>query len=1079
MRSSGKLLLTDKLLAKLRAEGRKVLIFSQMLGMLDLLEELCNARGYSHERLDGSVQGNLRQAAIDRFSKPETGSFVFLLSTRAGGVGINLVAADTVIIYDSDWNPQNDAQAQARCHRIGQEKAVQVFRLVTKNTYEETMLDRASRKLGLEQVVLGEGVGGKNLSPEELERMLRLGAYHHLASDPAALEAMDAVSNAFCDEDIEKLLATRTRKVKVDALRGTVSLELTHNMTGGTATSSGSGAGAGAGTAGAGDANGESRPKIDDPEFWSKILPAEETADSLLARLNESSGVSELKTDDVKRLKYLKDVKYIVDEILKLRQEGEVVDEFRMDTTRQLLVQISNLPNVFGPAKCNEAQEWKNALDASRERRSRARGREAAQAAGALAEREDGLVGASAGAGARRGRKTTAANVVVEAGAGGGRGRGRGGRGGGRGGDVVGDGDVDAEMDLADNDDDDDDVFVAGKGKGGSKGGGGGKKKGGAAGAGGAATAVATANGASSEGTPVPETIPDDFMSEVCYKCQDGGDLIVCEGRCQRAFHVTCTPNGADVDNDEAWFCADCSRGRQTCMLCQQPGVETEEMVPKPGGGGSASGSAAAEGGGTADGEAPAPSGDFLVYKCSAKNCGRFYHAGCVDKAPRVTRNEDGSFVCPLHACAKCDAKQPGANVQCMRCANGFHAWCMDWAHTLRVRTHLCVCPDHLDGRKFARNTHTRFGSLAAPSGVVVSGGGGAGGGGGASKGGKKKGGAAAAAAATAAGANGESTSGAAAGGGDDDLVKVRRNKKGGENDPNRVMPLARGELKPDVFDDTATAERLNSSLCALCHTSGIKDVDGTDPKRAFLVPLKTGEIVHKWCADHSPRVVRAGAKKVYHNILSTVKSGARNNCVSCQKAGATVRCCADVACPAMYHVPCAESSGWDFKNLQEQRVFVCPEHRAAGASPSDDVVHARITRPGNFWGKAGKRKWTYAEELRMAASGGSAGAGAGASGERPAKRARKASSSSSPTKKGGEDDAAAAGGPAAAAGADEDVDGDAEGEGEGDADADADAEGADGEMEVDEDGDADEDEDGGGGAGSGGDDDDDADTAT
>ena len=127
VRNCGKMVLLDILLPKLRAEGHKVLIFSQMTRVLDILGDYMDLRGYPCERLDGSVHGDERQKAIDRFSDKEAeanASFIFLLSTRAGGVGINLTAADTCIIYDSDWNPQNDLQAMARCHRIGQEKQV-------------------------------------------------------------------------------------------------------------------------------------------------------------------------------------------------------------------------------------------------------------------------------------------------------------------------------------------------------------------------------------------------------------------------------------------------------------------------------------------------------------------------------------------------------------------------------------------------------------------------------------------------------------------------------------------------------------------------------------------------------------------------------------------------------------------------------------------------------------------------------------------------------------------------------------------------------------------------------------------
>ncbi|NWH57615.1 CHD6 protein, partial [Geococcyx californianus] len=154
IQAAGKLVLIDKLLPKLIAGGHKVLIFSQMVRCLDILEDYLIQRRYTYERIDGRVRGNLRQAAIDRFCKPDSDRFVFLLCTRAGGLGINLTAADTCIIFDSDWNPQNDLQAQARCHRIGQSKAVKVYRLITRNSYEREMFDKASLKLGLDKAVL-------------------------------------------------------------------------------------------------------------------------------------------------------------------------------------------------------------------------------------------------------------------------------------------------------------------------------------------------------------------------------------------------------------------------------------------------------------------------------------------------------------------------------------------------------------------------------------------------------------------------------------------------------------------------------------------------------------------------------------------------------------------------------------------------------------------------------------------------------------------------------------------------------------------------------------------------------------
>lgn len=128
IKSSGKMVLMEKLLQKLFDGGHKVLVFSQMVRVLDLLEELLKMKKYRYERLDGSTSSSSRTHAVDRFTKKSFQRFVMLLSTRAGGLGLNLTAADIVIIFDSDWNPQNDLQAMARAHRIGQTRAVRVYR---------------------------------------------------------------------------------------------------------------------------------------------------------------------------------------------------------------------------------------------------------------------------------------------------------------------------------------------------------------------------------------------------------------------------------------------------------------------------------------------------------------------------------------------------------------------------------------------------------------------------------------------------------------------------------------------------------------------------------------------------------------------------------------------------------------------------------------------------------------------------------------------------------------------------------------------------------------------------------------
>ncbi|CAB0038921.1 unnamed protein product [Trichogramma brassicae] len=154
IRGSGKLVLLDKLLVRLRETGHRVLIFSQMVRMLDILSEYLQKRHFPFQRLDGSIKGELRKQALDHFNAPGSTDFCFLLSTRAGGLGINLATADTVIIFDSDWNPQNDLQAQARAHRIGQKNQVNIYRLVTKDSVEEEIVERAKRKMVLDHLVI-------------------------------------------------------------------------------------------------------------------------------------------------------------------------------------------------------------------------------------------------------------------------------------------------------------------------------------------------------------------------------------------------------------------------------------------------------------------------------------------------------------------------------------------------------------------------------------------------------------------------------------------------------------------------------------------------------------------------------------------------------------------------------------------------------------------------------------------------------------------------------------------------------------------------------------------------------------
>lgn len=222
VRSSGKLILLEKLLRHLKSQGRKCLVFSQFVMVLNILEDFLNLRGFKYERIDGNVTGFVRQAAIDRFSHKESESSVFLLCTRAGGVGINLTAADTVVIYDSDWNPQNDLQAMARAHRIGQTKSVTVYRLVSRNTYESELLNMAAKKLGLDRAILGNMVdsGGKKgkkdakLTQKDMELLLKKGAYHQLGLGQSDDSKPDDFKEEqeYLSRSIEDILANATTR---------------------------------------------------------------------------------------------------------------------------------------------------------------------------------------------------------------------------------------------------------------------------------------------------------------------------------------------------------------------------------------------------------------------------------------------------------------------------------------------------------------------------------------------------------------------------------------------------------------------------------------------------------------------------------------------------------------------------------------------------------------------------------------------------------------------------------------------------------------------------------------------------
>lgn len=205
--SSGKFLILDRMLPEMKKRGHKILIFSQMTMMLDIIMDYCYYRNFTFCRLDGTMKYAEREENMHKFNT-DPDVFIFLVSTRAGGLGINLTAADTVILFDSDWNPQADLQAQDRCHRIGQTKPVVVYRLVTANTIDQKIVERAAAKRKLEKLVIHKnkfkgGHSGMNqskscLDPKELLELLQ--------SRDHEREVKGSNGKVISDKDLELLL---------------------------------------------------------------------------------------------------------------------------------------------------------------------------------------------------------------------------------------------------------------------------------------------------------------------------------------------------------------------------------------------------------------------------------------------------------------------------------------------------------------------------------------------------------------------------------------------------------------------------------------------------------------------------------------------------------------------------------------------------------------------------------------------------------------------------------------------------------------------------------------------------------
>jgi SNF2 family DNA or RNA helicase len=180
--ASAKLILLEIMLPKLKERGHRVLIFSQFLQQLDIIEDFLTGMGYQYRRLDGQISSLEKQRRIDAYNEPGSPIFAFLLSTRAGGVGINLATADTVIIMDPDFNPHQDMQALSRAHRIGQKQKVLCFQLVTKDSVEEKIMQAGRRKMALDHALI-ESMDDDELAGDDLESILKHGAQALFSDD--------------------------------------------------------------------------------------------------------------------------------------------------------------------------------------------------------------------------------------------------------------------------------------------------------------------------------------------------------------------------------------------------------------------------------------------------------------------------------------------------------------------------------------------------------------------------------------------------------------------------------------------------------------------------------------------------------------------------------------------------------------------------------------------------------------------------------------------------------------------------------------------------------------------------------
>ncbi|KAI8614148.1 SNF2 family N-terminal domain-containing protein [Chytriomyces sp. MP71] len=210
-RVSGKFELLDRILPKYFKTGHRVLMFFQMTQIMDIVEDFFRLRNIKFLRLDGGVKGEDRESLLKIFNGQDSEYDIFILSTRAGGLGLNLQTADTVILFDSDWNPHQDLQAQDRAHRIGQKKEVRILRLITTSSIEEHILEKAQQKLDLDGKVIQAGKFDQKTSDKEREELLKVLFEKNEKGDKEDGEENEEMT----DEQLNEVLARSPEEVEI------------------------------------------------------------------------------------------------------------------------------------------------------------------------------------------------------------------------------------------------------------------------------------------------------------------------------------------------------------------------------------------------------------------------------------------------------------------------------------------------------------------------------------------------------------------------------------------------------------------------------------------------------------------------------------------------------------------------------------------------------------------------------------------------------------------------------------------------------------------------------------------------